>query len=74
MKQTVIYTKNMCPQCRATKRWLKEHNIDYQEINTTDNQTAVNHLKKIGVERLPFIITDTGNLTGFKPQLLEKLV
>ncbi|OIM22391.1 NrdH-redoxin [Oenococcus oeni] len=74
MKQTVIYTKNMCPQCRATKRWLKEHKIGYQEINTTDNQTAVNHLKKIGVERLPFVITDKGNLTGFKPQLLEKLV
>ncbi|WP_275936421.1 glutaredoxin family protein, partial [Oenococcus oeni] len=21
-----IYTKDMCPQCKATKRWLNEHN------------------------------------------------
>ncbi|WP_032823307.1 glutaredoxin domain-containing protein, partial [Oenococcus oeni] len=28
-----VYTKNNCPQCKATKRWLNEHNIDYQEIN-----------------------------------------
>ncbi|OIL58318.1 NrdH-redoxin [Oenococcus oeni] len=74
MKQTIIYTKNNCPQCKATKRWLNEHNIDYQEINTTNDQTAINHLKKIGVERLPFIIADTGNWSGFKPNLLEKLV
>ncbi|WP_275452188.1 glutaredoxin domain-containing protein, partial [Oenococcus oeni] len=20
-----IYTKDMCPQCKATKRWLNEH-------------------------------------------------
>ncbi|MFT8753266.1 MAG: glutaredoxin domain-containing protein [Oenococcus oeni] len=69
-----VYTKDNCPQCHATKRWLNEHNINYQEINTTDNQAAINHLKKIGVERLPFVITDKGNLTGFKPQVLEKLV
>lgn len=69
-----VYTKENCVQCRMTKRWLNTHNIDYQEINTTDNQTAINHLKKIGVERLPFIITDKGNLTGFQPAVLEKLV
>ncbi|OIM14498.1 NrdH-redoxin, partial [Oenococcus oeni] len=55
-------------------RWLNEHNIDYQEINTTNDQNAINHLKRIGVERLPFIIADTGNWSGFKPNLLEKLV
>ncbi len=69
-----IYTKNNCPQCKATKRWLNEHNIDYQEINTTNDQNAINHLKKIGVERLPFVITNTGNWSGFKPDLLAKLV
>ncbi len=74
MKQTIIYTKNNCPQCKATKRWLNEHNIDYQEINTTNDQNAINHLKRIGVERLPFVIADTGNWSGFKPNLLEKLV
>ncbi|OIK95002.1 NrdH-redoxin [Oenococcus oeni] len=62
------------PQCKATKRWLNEHNIDYQEINTTNDQNAINHLKRIGVERLPFVVTDKGNLTGFQPAVLEKLV
>ncbi len=74
MKQTIIYTKNNCPQCKATKRWLSEHNIDYQEINTSDNEKAINHLKRIGVERLPFIVTNKGNSTGFNPSVLQKLV
>ncbi|OIL06593.1 NrdH-redoxin, partial [Oenococcus oeni] len=60
--------------CKATKRWLNEHNIDYQEINTTNGQNAINHLKRIGVERLPFVVTDKGNSTGLQPAVLEKLV
>ncbi len=70
----IVYTKNNCPQCHATKRWLNEHNIDYQEINTSDNEKAINHLKRIGVERLPFIVTNKGNSTGFNPSVLQKLV
>ncbi|WP_256211000.1 glutaredoxin domain-containing protein, partial [Oenococcus oeni] len=74
IKEMTVYTKNNCPQCKATNRWLNEHNIDYQEINTTNDQNAINHLKRIGVERLPFVVTDKGNLTGFQPAVLEKLV
>lgn len=30
-----IITKNSSLSCRKAKRWLENHNIDYEEINIT---------------------------------------
>ena len=36
-----VYTKNNCMQCKLTKRNLQENGIEYQEVNTDDDEKAL---------------------------------
>jgi len=35
-----IYTTPFCPYCELAKKFFKEHNLEYQEINVADDDIA----------------------------------
>ncbi len=50
MRNVTLFTKNGCPRCRMTKRFLDEHNINYTEHNINEEPEYVNYLKKSGLQ------------------------
>lgn len=58
MSEFTLYTKNHCPQCMGTKRFLKTKGIEYDEININENPDVVKELKTKGFLRLPILMSD----------------
>ncbi|MFT8487984.1 glutaredoxin domain-containing protein [Oenococcus sicerae] len=69
-----IYTKNNCPQCHATLRWLNDRGFEYTEINTSHDPSALAHVKSLGIRQLPYVDTGESQWSGFQPQQLAKLL
>lgn len=73
-KVVTVYTKPACPQCTATTRWLKEHDIEFQEESAVDNVDAIKSL--LGIQQAPVtkVLHDTGVQvlwSGFNPDALK---
>ena len=49
MKVT-IYSKNNCMQCKMTKRFLSEHNVEFEERNINQHPEYVSYLKDKGFQ------------------------
>lgn len=71
-----VYTKNNCQACRATKKFLTKNNIEYTEINIDlpENQEHKEYLLDEGWLSLPVIYSPQGLWSGYRPELLEKLI
>ena len=41
-----LYTKDNCIQCKMTKKFLMENNIEFGEHNISDHPEYINYLKK----------------------------
>lgn len=68
-----IYTVTGCPQCKKTKDYLKEHNIDFEEINVSDNQDKVKELQEIsGKMTTPTLDIEGQIIIGFDQEKIRK--
>ena len=57
MRNITLFTRNGCPQCRMTKRYLDTHNISFTEHNINEEPEYIDYLKK----------------KGFRPDALKQL-
>ena len=73
-KQVTVYSKPDCMQCNFTKKWLKERNIPYTELNVKEDEAALSKIKEMGYQAVPVIVTEIENWYGFQPDKLAKLV
>ena len=73
MKITV-YSKPNCMQCNFTKKYLKERDIAFEEIDVTQDEDALIKIKDMGYQAVPVVITDSDHWYGFRPERLAELV
>ncbi|WP_429970610.1 redoxin NrdH [Fructilactobacillus sp. Tb1] len=74
MNPITVFTKNNCIQCKMTKRFLEEHNIDFVEKNTSENPEFVTYLKDLGFQAVPVVeVEGAESFTGFRPDRLNAL-
>ena len=76
MKKVEIYTLEYCPYCQKAKYFLKEHNVEYSEIQCDDNEDEMREelTKKYNLKELatfPQIIIDGINIGGYS-DMIEK--
>lgn len=86
MPNITIYSKNNCPKCKLTKRFLQENNVDYLEINIDDEEF---NLKEYGKTRdyyvkyikdelllstMPIVVTDNDYWGDYQIGKLKNLV
>ena len=66
-KKIVIYSKSYCPYCVKAKQLLKNKNIDFTEIDITDNPTLIEELllKSFGRKTVPQIFIDDFHVGGY---------
>jgi glutaredoxin-like protein NrdH len=72
-----LYTLSTCVHCRATKRFLKEHNIDYDYVdvdmlNGKERDKIRKDVMKLSGGRFPTIVVGKKVLVGFEKDKLVK--
>ncbi len=70
-----VYITPACPYCFTLKEFLKEHNIDFEEIDVTkDEKTRDEIIKKSGQIGAPIIEIDEQIVVGFDKEKIVKLL
>lgn len=75
MKTITLYTKDNCPQCKMTKKFLADKNLSFKEINIDNEPQYIDTLKEQGFRSVPVITTADKRVTivGFRPDQLRTL-
>ena len=73
--KVVVYTSPACLYCHHVKDFLKEHKIDFEEINLSQRQEIIDDfVKKSGQMAVPVTEIDGEMIMGFDvPKLKRKL-
>lgn len=69
----IIYTKDNCVQCNATKNAMDRHGINYQLINLDTQPDAIDSLKSLGYRQVPVVMADDDHWSGFRPDKIAGL-
>ena len=65
MADIKIYTKDYCPYCTKAKNLLDSLEVEYEEIEITDNPEMIEELvRKSGMRTVPQIFVDDTCLGG----------
>jgi glutaredoxin-like protein NrdH len=72
--QIYVYSTPNCPQCRMTKKVLKENNISYQEIDLAKDDVAMQMVKDLGYVSAPVVMADSTHWSGFRHDKLLNLI
>jgi glutaredoxin-like protein NrdH len=68
-----VYTKPACVQCDMTKRYLDKVGVEYNIVDITQDQEALDMILNMGFQSAPVVISDAGNWAGFQPDKLNLL-
>ena len=52
-KKVIVYSKPGCKNCTLLKMWLNSKDIDYKEVNVTQERSALNKIREAGYSSLP---------------------
>jgi len=75
MPKIKIYSTPACPYCHLLKEYLKEKNIEFEDIDVSQNQEALQELvKKTGAMAVPVIDIDGEIVVGFDKEKIDKLL
>ena len=72
-KKVKIYSTPTCPFCMMAKKFLKENNIDFDDIDVSTDQIRVQEMiKKSGQMAVPVIDIDGEIIVGFDKEKIRK--
>ena len=75
MKKVIIYSTPTCHFCHMAKDFLKEHKIEFKDIDVSiDHEKAKEMVKKTGQMGVPVIEIDDEIVIGFDKDKLIKLL
>lgn len=73
MTKVKVYSTPTCPYCTKVKEFLKEHKIEYDEINVAeDKEAAEKMVEKSGQMGVPVIEVGNTIIVGFDRDALKK--
>lgn len=68
-----VYSKPSCVQCTSTYRALDRHGIQYDVIDVTEDENALNYVKSLGYSTAPVVTTPDQHWGGFRPDKIAAL-
>ncbi len=72
-KSVKIYSTTICPWCTRAKQFLKENNIEFQNIDVSGDQQAVDELKqKSGQMGVPVLDIEGEIIVGFDKERIKQ--
>lgn len=76
MAKTVkVYSTSTCPYCITAKQFLKENNIEFEDIDVSTNQQAAEEMvDKSGQMGVPILDIDGEIVVGFDQNKIKALL
>ncbi len=72
-KKVKIYSTPTCPYCIMTKKFLKDKNVEFDDIDvTSDQQAADEMIQKSGQMGVPVLDVDGQIIVGFDEETIKK--
>ena len=68
-----VYTKPSCVQCNATYRALDSRGIEYEVIDLSIDNRALEEVKALGYLQAPVVVTANDHWSGFRPDKIDEL-
>jgi len=70
-----IYSTSLCPYCVALKEYLKEHKIEFEEIDVSQDKEAAQYMvAKTGQMGVPVSEIDGEFIIGFDREKIAELL
>ena len=70
-----LYVTPACPYCFTLKRYLEEHNIDFEEIDVSQNEKARDDIiERSGQMGTPIVEIDGQIVVGFDKEKINQLL
>ncbi len=74
-KEVKVYSTPTCTYCVAIKNFLEKNDIDYQEIDVSEDEEALKEMKeKTGQMGVPVTEIDDEVIVGFDKKKISKLL
>lgn len=69
-----VYTKPSCVQCNATYRALDAKGIEYDIVDLSENEAALEYVMELGYAQAPVVVVDEhDHWSGFRPDEIERI-
>lgn len=68
-----VYTKPSCVQCNATYRALDSKGIEYNVLDLSQDEAALEAVKEMGYLQAPVVVTEEDHWSGFRPDKINEL-
>lgn len=70
-----VYSTVSCPYCVTLKEFLKKHNIEFEDIDVSqDKEAAEEMIKKSGQMGVPVVDIDGQIVVGFDKEKISQLL
>lgn len=70
-----VYSTPTCPYCVTLKEYLKEHDIEFEDIDVSADQKLIDEMvKKSGQMGVPVIEADGEIIVGFDKDKIKKIL
>ena len=70
-----VYSTSSCPYCETLKQYLKEHNIEFEDIDVSQNKEALDEMvQKSGQMGVPVVDIDGQIVVGFDKEKICELL
>lgn len=70
-----VYSTPTCPYCVTLKNFLKEHNIQFEDIDVAENELAAKEMiEKSGQMGVPVVDIDGQIIIGFDQDKIKKIL
>lgn len=68
-----VYSKPACVQCTATYRALDRKGVNYEVIDISVDEDALQTVKGLGYMQLPVVVAGPDHWAGFRPDKISAL-
>jgi GrxC family glutaredoxin len=66
MPKVIIYTTHYCPYCFGAKAFLRSKNVEFEEIDVTDDPARRAEMERLSARRtVPQIFIDDQSIGGY---------
>jgi len=75
MPKVRVFSTQMCPYCTTLKEFLKEHDIEFEDIDFSEDKVSLDEMvKKSGQMGVPVVDIDGQIIVGFDKEKICELL
>jgi glutaredoxin-like protein NrdH len=73
MAEVTVYSLPSCVQCDSTKRMLKSIDVDFEEVDMSQDPIALEMVKTLGYTSAPVVVSGDQHWSGFRMDRIKSL-